>query len=401
MSTADESFRREEVTSGTSGTFSIQIGTKPDVVRQPTYRLKDRVDCVLMDGRVPPPDVKLSVFLKRIGLDIVPNGDESMRLVVLDPGEHIPNERERRAVLNAEEYMLYELRYVVVPFLWTHGVYIVQQWKEKRDDICSCEHAGVRDEIWNVAVGRLDAAVLIGERHRGTLSEFSVRALAAFLHSDLAEIVVSRFAYLPRCGESPCERTSALATLNKKRLLPHRGKWLPRDTNRCTLKCEYGVLYVRSVDDFPLFDGFFFVVGHGTSDERAEVRAAHSCGAHQPKTIVLLQATKEASHHTETGKLLKLKAILRRAFQDWDDFSKNMRWEIVYVQHTDARLFEKRQRCDRTEVKKKKEETDEEYVERQTALDTEQVFWEREVDQYAVKLVGDLLAALDLCLSAK
>ncbi|CCD19007.1 hypothetical protein, conserved in T. vivax [Trypanosoma vivax Y486] len=307
----------------------------------------------------------------------------------------------RTAVWNAKEYMLYELRYVVVPFLWKKEVYIVQQWKEQRDDISRREHAGVRDEIWNVAEGRLNAAVLIGERRFGTLSEFSVRALAAFLHSDLAEIVVSRFAYLPRCGESPCERTSALAKLNRK-LLPHRGKWLPKGKNRCALKCEYGVLYVRSVDDFPLFDGLFFVEGHGTSGERVAMRAAHSCDAHQPKTIVPLQATKARSHHTETGELLKLKPILRRAFEDWDDFSKNMRWEIVYVQHPDAQLFERRQRCDRTEVKKKKGgETGEEYVGRQTALDTEQVFWETEVDQYAVKLVGDLLAALDLCLSAK
>ncbi|KAH8619554.1 hypothetical protein ERJ75_000154400 [Trypanosoma vivax] len=131
------------------------------------------------------------------------------------------------------------------------------------------------------------------------------------------------------------------------------------------------------------------------------MRAAHSCDAHQPKTIVLLQATKACSHHTETGKLLKLKAILRRAFRNWADFSKNMRWEIVYVQHPDTRLFEKRQRCDRTEVKKKKEETAEEYVGRQTAHEAEQVFWETEVDQYAVKLVDDLLAALIVCLNAK
>ncbi|KAH8615719.1 hypothetical protein ERJ75_000555100 [Trypanosoma vivax] len=78
-----------------------------------------------------------------------------------------------------------------------------------------------------------------------------------------------------------------------------------------------------------------------------------------------------------------------------------MRWEIVYVQHPDAQLFKKRQRCDRTEVKKKKEETAEEYDERQAAHDAEQVFWETEVDQYAVKLVDDLLAALIVCLNAK
>ncbi|KAH8606778.1 hypothetical protein ERJ75_001087900 [Trypanosoma vivax] len=134
---------------------------------------------------------------------------------------------------------------------------------------------------------------------------------------------------------------------------------------------------------------------------RVAVRAARSCGAHQPKTIVLLHATKARSHHTETGKLLKLKAMLRREFRDWADFSKNMRWVIVYVQHPDTQLFEKRQRCDRTEVKKNGGETDEECNERQAAHDAEQVFWETEVDQYAVRVVDGLLAALILCLNAK
>ncbi|KAH8606099.1 hypothetical protein ERJ75_001549300 [Trypanosoma vivax] len=131
------------------------------------------------------------------------------------------------------------------------------------------------------------------------------------------------------------------------------------------------------------------------------MRAAYNRDTHQAKTIVLLQVTELPKHHITAGKLLKLKAILRRAFRNWANLSKNMRWEIVYVQHPDAQLFERRQRCDRTEVKKKKEETAEEYDERQAALVVEQVFWETEVDQYAVKLVDDLLAALILCLNAK
>ncbi|CCD20245.1 putative retrotransposon hot spot protein 4 (RHS4) [Trypanosoma vivax] len=224
-------------------------------------------------------------------------------------------------------------------------------------------------------------------------------AFDAFRYSDVTRAVVDKLVYLQRNGEE-CKK-SALAKFNEKQLRLKSSVWLGTAENSSVKKCEYYVLYKPSVDNFPVVDGFFFVEGHGTSGERAAVRAAHSCDAHQPKTIVLLQATKARSHHTETGKLLKLKAILSRAFRDWADFSKNMRWEIVYVQHPDAQLFKKRQRCDRTEVKKKKEETAEEYDERQAAHDAEQVFWEREVDQYAVKLVDDLLAALIVCLNAK
>ncbi|KAG8344847.1 hypothetical protein TRVL_04328 [Trypanosoma vivax] len=186
--------------------------------------------------------MKLSVSLKRIGLNIVPSRDDSMRFGVLSPKENVQSERQGSAVLTAEKYMLYELRYAVVPLMWSKQIYIVQQWKEKRGGITWRERRGIQEEIWNVAVGRLDAAVLIGERRFGRLSEFSVRAVAAFLHSDVAEVVVGRFAYLPRWGERPCEKRSALSTLNEKWLLPHKEKWLPRNTTRCALKCEYGVL---------------------------------------------------------------------------------------------------------------------------------------------------------------
>nr|CCD21871.1 RHS [Trypanosoma vivax Y486] len=221
----------------------------------------------------------------------------------------------------------------------------------------------------------------------------------AFLHSDVTRAVVDKLVYLQRDGEK--RKKSALAKFNKNQLHLQSSEWLGTAENSTVKKCKYYVLYKPSVDNFPVVDGFFFVEGHGTSGERVAENTEHRCDAHQPKTIVLLQATKARSHHTETSKLLKLKAILMREFQDWDDFSKNMRWEIVYVQHPDAQLFEKRQRCDRTEVKKKKEETAEEYVGRQTAHEAERVFWETEVDQYAVKLFDDLLAALIICLNAK
>ncbi|KAG8339809.1 hypothetical protein TRVL_09364 [Trypanosoma vivax] len=149
-------------------------------------------------------------------------------------------------------------------------------------------------------------------------------------------------------------KRSALAKFNEKQLRLKSSECLGTAENSFVKKCEYHVLYKPSVDNFPVADGFFFVEGHGTSGERVEENTEHRCDAHQPKTIVLLQATKARSHHTETGKLLKLKAMLRHEFRDWSDFSKNMRWEIVYVQHPDAQLFKKRQRCDRTEVKKKK-----------------------------------------------
>ncbi|KAH8615833.1 putative retrotransposon hot spot protein 4 (RHS4) [Trypanosoma vivax] len=225
-------------------------------------------------------------------------------------------------------------------------------------------------------------------------------AFDAFLYSDVTRAVVDKLVYLQRDGET-CMKKSALTKFNKKQLHLQSSVWLGTAENSFIRRCNYYVLYKPSVDNFPVADGFFFVEGHGTPGERVEENTEHGCDAHQPKTIVLLQATKAKYHHTKTSKLLKLKAMLRREFQDWDDFSKNMRWEIVYVQDPDTQLFEKRQRCDCKKLKKKDEETDEEYDERQAVLDAEQVFWDTEVDQYAAKLVDDLLAALILCLSVK
>ncbi|CCD18883.1 hypothetical protein ERJ75_000530700 [Trypanosoma vivax] len=178
-------------------------------------------------------------------------------------------------------------------------------------------------------------------------------AFDAFRYSDVTRAVVNKLVYLQRDGEER-KKKSALAKFNEKQLHLQSSVWLGTAENSFVKKCKYYVLYKPSVDNFPVADGFFFVEGHGTSGERVAMRTAHSCDAHQPKTIVLLQATKAKYHHTKTSKLLKLKAILRREFGDWADFSKNMRWEIVYVQDPDTRLFKKRQRCERTEVKKKK-----------------------------------------------
>ncbi|KAH8618655.1 hypothetical protein ERJ75_000260000 [Trypanosoma vivax] len=174
----------------------------------------------------------------------------------------------------------------------------------------------------------------------------------AFRYSDVTRAVVDKLVYLQPNGET-CMK-SVLVKLNKKQLRPQSSACLGTAENSFVKRGNYYVLYKPFIDNFPVTDGFFFVEGHGTSGERVAMRAAYNRDTHQPKTIVLLQATELPKHRITAGKLLKLKAMLRRGFRDWADFSKNMRWVIVYAQHTDTQLFERRQRCDRTEVKKKK-----------------------------------------------
>eukprot|EP00758_Cryptobia_borreli_P017886 Tbor_TRINITY_DN6231_c9_g1::TRINITY_DN6231_c9_g1_i6::g.1745::m.1745 len=75
----------------------------------------------------------------------------------------------------------------------------------------------------------------------------------------------------------------------------------------------FGVLYVPESHTFPVLDGLFFV--------------------DQPKTIVGIQTTVSCTHHTTTSKVKALREYLSCFFVDWEEFSKDLSWEIVYVQH--------------------------------------------------------------------
>eukprot|EP00758_Cryptobia_borreli_P014957 Tbor_TRINITY_DN5976_c1_g2::TRINITY_DN5976_c1_g2_i2::g.19485::m.19485 len=83
------------------------------------------------------------------------------------------------------------------------------------------------------------------------------------------------------------------------------------------VKVEFHVLYVPNSVNFPVLDGFFFV--------------------DRPKTIVGIQTTLSCTHHTNTSKVKVLLDNLSCFFVDWEEFSKDLSWEIVYVQHLDSK----------------------------------------------------------------
>ncbi|PWU88464.1 putative retrotransposon hot spot (RHS) protein [Trypanosoma cruzi] len=89
---------------------------------------------------------------------------------------------------------------------------------------------------------------------------------------------------------------------------------------------EYGVLYLPAVENFPLVDGFFFV----NSPRR---------------TLVGLQMTTASAHHTTTSTVKQFTEHLAAYFEGWEELSREMSWEMIYIKNADSKNISKWQRC--------------------------------------------------------
>ncbi|PWU84198.1 putative retrotransposon hot spot (RHS) protein [Trypanosoma cruzi] len=90
---------------------------------------------------------------------------------------------------------------------------------------------------------------------------------------------------------------------------------------------EYGVLYLPKVENFPLVDGFFFV----NSPRR---------------TLVGLQMTTASAHHTVPSTVNLFIECLAAYFEGWEELSREMSWEMIYIKNADSKNISKWQRCD-------------------------------------------------------
>ncbi|RNC34295.1 retrotransposon hot spot (RHS) protein, partial [Trypanosoma cruzi] len=124
---------------------------------------------------------------------------------------------------------------------------------------------------------------------------------------------------------------------------------------------EYGVLYLPAVENFPLVDGFFFV-----NSPR--------------KTLVGLQMTTASAHHTITSTVKQFTERLSAYFNDWEELSRDMSWEIIYIQHEISKKITKWQKCN--------------YVNPKNKTDAEKkivAFWDGKVHQYQFVLTPDFV----------
>ncbi|PWV01237.1 putative retrotransposon hot spot (RHS) protein [Trypanosoma cruzi] len=90
---------------------------------------------------------------------------------------------------------------------------------------------------------------------------------------------------------------------------------------------ECGVLYVTEVENFPLLDAFFFVKS-------------------KPMTLVGLRMSAASAHHATTSTVRQFTECLAAYFNAWEELSRQLSWEIIYVQHADSTPMNDWQRCD-------------------------------------------------------
>ncbi|RNC34743.1 retrotransposon hot spot (RHS) protein, partial [Trypanosoma cruzi] len=120
---------------------------------------------------------------------------------------------------------------------------------------------------------------------------------------------------------------------------------------------ECGVLYVTEVENFPLVDAFFFVKSN-------------------PMTLVGLRMAAAGGHHTTTSTVRQFTEYLAAYFNGWKELSRQLSWEIIYVQHADSTPMNDWQGCDVVDSNNVSGADNNEIA----------VFWNEKVRQYQVSI---------------
>ncbi|RNC35069.1 putative retrotransposon hot spot (RHS) protein, partial [Trypanosoma cruzi] len=120
------------------------------------------------------------------------------------------------------------------------------------------------------------------------------------------------------------------------------------------------VLYEPKVQNFPLLDAFFFVNSN-------------------PMTLVGLRMATAGGHHTTASTVRQFTECLAAYFNGWKKLSRDMSWEIIYVQHADSTPMNDWQRCDVVNSDNVSTKESQEIA----------AFWEEEVRQYVAAISSD------------
>ncbi|RNC41036.1 putative retrotransposon hot spot (RHS) protein [Trypanosoma cruzi] len=180
-------------------------------------------------------------------------------------------------------------------------------------------------------------------------------ALDAFLNEDFLRAIRTKIEELKLTGR-PGSHTCALKVHSNKSFT--RKEVLPENPSK-RIAIEYWVLYRPAAKNFPLVDGFFFVDS-------------------KPKIMVGLQITTAREHHTIPSTVELFTERMAAYFKGWKTLSRNLLWEIAYVQHKDNKPLDDWQRCgpaDPTNLN-----------------DAEKIiaeFWKKKVYQYRVGVSAD------------
>ncbi|CCD21203.1 retrotransposon hot spot (RHS), putative [Trypanosoma vivax Y486] len=188
------------------------------------------------------------------------------------------------------------------------------------------------------------AKMLIMSPEATVASLFEEYSFYALLQKEVLYPVSYMMKYLRREGDRR-DVVSVLEGLHLNQLDLMDVEILPTARQRPIDRCRYMVMYKPCIPNYPVVDAFFFVEGHphkqrnGEKDADGRVkgevwRGSNAVGedARRPKkTIVMVQVTTSDKHPTSTTALVSFQQTIARNFAEWNTFSENLCWEMIYV----------------------------------------------------------------------
>ncbi|EKG07930.1 retrotransposon hot spot (RHS) protein, putative [Trypanosoma cruzi] len=147
----------------------------------------------------------------------------------------------------------------------------------------------------------------------------------AFLSADFVKAIIPKLTELKITANAPPHRCAL-------RVYPHGRSLKPcllpllEDFEK-KIKIGFRVLYKPEAKNFPLVDAFFFVKSN-------------------PMTLVGLRMATASEHHTTASTVRQFTECLAAYFNDWEESSQELSWEMIYVQHADSTPMTGWQRCD-------------------------------------------------------
>ncbi|EKG00470.1 retrotransposon hot spot (RHS) protein, putative [Trypanosoma cruzi] len=125
------------------------------------------------------------------------------------------------------------------------------------------------------------------------------------------------------------------------------------------INAECRVLYKPEAKNFPLVDALFFMES-------------------PRKTLVGLRMATAGGHHTTSSTVRQFTECLAAYFNGWEEFARDMSWEIIYVQHANSTPIIDWQKCNDSANLTEAEN-------REIAA-----FWEEKVQQYQVTITVEM-----------
>ncbi|ESS55760.1 retrotransposon hot spot (RHS) protein [Trypanosoma cruzi Dm28c] len=183
---------------------------------------------------------------------------------------------------------------------------------------------------------------------------FGRSTVFAFLNGTFVRAIERRLRELRPSPQRQSHRC-ALAVYSQERSTRHHVlPPLEHFSERIYVEC--GVLYVTEVENFPLVDGFFFVKSN-------------------PMTLVGQRMATAGGHHTTASTVRQFTEYLAAYVNGWEELSRQLSWEIIYVQHADSTPMNDLQGCDvdSNNVSKKEDQKI-------------AAFWNEKVRQYQVSI---------------